>query len=56
MEEVFKSFCSFGAAKASEALMDGDRFSKFCRDTKILDKKLTATDVDITFEHVKAYV
>ena len=33
--------------------MDGAKFAKLTRDTKILDKKLTPTDVDIIFSKVK---
>ena len=53
LEHVFKSFCAFGA-KDSTLMMDNAKFSKLCRDTKILDKKLTSTDVDIIFTRVKA--
>ena len=53
MEEVFKNFCAFGA-KGAPPLMDGSKFAKFARDTKILDKNLTTTDVDIIFSKVKA--
>ena len=54
MEAVFKSFCSFGQGKGGAAAMDGSKFAKLCRDLKILDKKVTATDVDIIFSRVKA--
>ena len=55
MEEVFHSFCAFGGGTAAESSpqMDGAKFSKFCRDMKLLDKKLTSTDVDIIFSQVK---
>ncbi|XP_062500770.1 tubulin polymerization-promoting protein family member 2-like, partial [Corticium candelabrum] len=53
MEDIFKSFCAFGSGKESTALMDNAKFAKFARDTKILDKKLTSTDVDIIFNKVK---
>ena len=33
--------------------MDGKTFAKFSKDTKILDKKLTATDIDLIFAKVK---
>ena len=55
LEEVFESYCGFGV-KGFETRMDGDWFSKFCRDKKILDKKLTATDTDIIFAKVKSCV
>ena len=54
LEETFRSFCAFGAgSKDSTALMDGAKFAKLCRDMKLLDKKLTATDVDIIFTRSK---
>ena len=33
--------------------MDGKGFSKLAKDTKLLDKKLTTTDVDLIFSKVK---
>jgi len=33
--------------------MDGKTLAKLAKDTGILDKKLTATDVDLTFAKVK---
>ena len=55
LEEIFRSFCSFGAgSKDAMPLMDNAKFAKFFRDTKLLDKKVTATDVDIVFNKVKA--
>ena len=54
MEEAFKSFCAFGGDKSSAATMDGAKLAKLCRDLKLLDKNLTATDVDIIFSKVKA--
>ena len=54
VEDVFKSFCAFGAgSKDTVALMDNSKFAKLCRDMKLLDKKLTATDVDIMFNRCK---
>ena len=52
LENVFKQFCAFGAGGAA-AMMDGAKFAKLCRDTKLLDKKLTSTDVDIIFAKAK---
>ena len=53
--EVFKSFCAFGAGKdTGPAAMDNAKFAKMFRDLKLLDKNLTSTDVDITFNKVKA--
>ena len=53
MEDVFKSFCAFGAGKDGAALMDNSKFAKLARDLKLLDKKLTATDVDIIFNRTE---
>lgn len=47
VDEVFYSY----TAKAAE--MDGKTFAKLAKDTKILDKKLTATDIDLIFAKVK---
>lgn len=57
MEEVFKSFCAFGAADKAAGggapTMEGAKLAKMCRDLKLLDKHLTSTDVDIIFSKVK---
>ena len=54
LEEVFKSFCAFGAGKdGGVAMMDNGKFAKLARDLKLLDKKLTATDVDIIFNRTE---
>lgn len=54
LEQVFKSFCSFGSGSKDEVpMMDGAKFAKLCRDLKLLDKKLTPTDVDIIFSKCK---
>lgn len=49
LETVFKSFCAFGAGAKGAAQMDNSKFAKLFRDLKILDKKLTTTDIDIIF-------
>ena len=46
LQDVFTSF-----AKGKE--MDGKTFAKFCKDTKMISKKLTTTDVDLIFAKVK---
>ena len=59
LQEVFKSFCAFGVhatkpgAANAPALMDNSKFAKFFRDLKLLDKKVTTTDVDIIFNKIK---
>jgi hypothetical protein len=47
LEEVFLGFTG-GAHE-----MDGKTFAKMAKDTKILDKALTATDIDLIFAKVK---
>ena len=47
MEEVFKSFCAFGAGKDSTALMDNSKFAKLARDLKLLDKKPNYQNIKI---------
>ena len=52
LEDVFQQFCTFGA-KGAPSLMDGAKFAKLCKDMKLLDKNLSATDVDIIFAKSK---
>jgi hypothetical protein len=47
LQEVFSGFTG-GAAE-----MDGKTFAKMAKDCKILDKNLTATDIDLVFAKVK---
>ena len=57
MEELFKSFCVFGADKGAQSsgpvTLDGAKFAKMAKDLKLLDKNLTSTDIDIIFTKVK---
>ncbi len=46
-QAIFKSFTN-GSSE-----MDGRQFAKLAKDCKLLDKKLTATDVDLAFAKVK---
>jgi hypothetical protein len=60
---IFESFCAFGSSRnlsqtgsnsnLSGPQMDNAKFAKFTRDTNILDKVITPTEVDITFSKVK---
>ena len=52
LEEIFIRFCAFGD-KSSAPRLDNFKFSKLCKDMKLLDKKLTTTDVDIIFSQCK---
>jgi len=47
LQSIFKSFAG-GAAE-----LDGRQFAKLTKDCGLLDKKLTSTDVDLTFAKVK---
>ena len=47
LQQVFASYN--GANKT----MEGKSFAKLAKDTKILDKKVTATDIDLIFAKVK---
>jgi hypothetical protein len=64
LNEIYNSFCSFGSNRnlatgtadfaGGEVTMDGAKFGKFAKDTKIVDaKKVTTTDVDIIFNKIK---
>ena len=48
LQKVFSDYCGAG-----QNTMDGKGFAKLAKDTKLLDKKLTATDVDLAFSKVK---
>jgi hypothetical protein len=48
LKAVFDSFNG-----ASNSTMEGKTFAKFAKDSKILDKKLTATDIDLIFAKSK---
>ena len=48
LKDVFDSFNG-----TSTGAMDGKTFAKFAKDSKILDKKLTATDIDLIFAKAK---
>lgn len=52
LRRVFVSFASFGARQALED-MDGAKFSKLCRDCRLLDRRFTPIDVDIVFAKAK---
>lgn len=47
LDGVFKKFT------AGKADMDGKTFAKFAKDCGLLDKKLTSTDIDLTFAKIK---
>jgi hypothetical protein len=47
LQAIYKQFCG------TNPTMDGKSFAKMSKDTKILDKKLTATDIDLIFAKSK---
>ena len=57
LQEVFTKFATFGksheASTGPAVTMDGKAFSKLCKDCKLIDSKLTATDVDLIFANNK---
>ena len=52
LRKVFISFASFAVRVPVEDL-DGPKFSKLCRDAKLLGKRFGSIDVDIVFAKVK---
>ena len=48
LQKTFSDYCGAG-----QNTMDGKGFAKMAKDTKLIDKKLTATDVDMTFAKIK---
>ena len=47
LKQVFADYCG------GQKTMDGKSFAKLAKDTKLIDKKLTNTDVDLIFARVK---
>jgi hypothetical protein len=47
LQQVFASY------NGTNKTMEGKSFAKLAKDTKILDKKVTATDIDLIFAKVK---
>ena len=52
LHTMYLEFCSFGSSLVVEE-MDGAKFAKFCRDSKMLSKRFTPTDVDIIYAKAK---
>eukprot|EP00835_Amoeboradix_gromovi_P006936 NODE_950_length_2826_cov_0.272094.p2 type:complete len:221 gc:universal NODE_950_length_2826_cov_0.272094:1054-392(-) len=54
LRDRFNAFCSFGSSRAVVSVeIDNSKFSKLARETGIIDKKCTSTDVDIIFNKAK---
>lgn len=50
LHHVFSQFAQFGNTKQqADDAMDNAKFAKFARDTKLVGRTLTATDVDLIF-------
>ena len=48
------AFCSYGTRQPATQL-DGAKFTKLCRDSGLIDKKLSKTDVELIFAKVRTY-
>jgi p25-alpha len=53
LRAVFSSFCSFGAGQSGSAEMDSAKFVKLSKESGLVDKKLTTTDLDLIFTKSK---
>ncbi|KAJ9468261.1 hypothetical protein DIPPA_16129 [Diplonema papillatum] len=53
LQELFQSFCNFGAGQRGAYQMTNAMFAKFCKDSRVLDRKFTATDADLLFSKIK---
>lgn len=60
LRDVFTAFATFGnrssAAGTGPAELDGPKFAKLCRESRLLDSHFSATLVDIIFTRVKPKV
>ena len=50
----FNSFCSVGGGRDISGEIDGSKFTKLLRDSKIFDRGFTTTDADLIFTKAKA--
>ncbi|XP_063694519.1 tubulin polymerization-promoting protein family member 2-like [Bolinopsis microptera] len=53
MEATFAAFSKFGDSKSTGKELDNKKLSKLCKDTGIMGKLVTSTDVDICFSKHK---
>lgn len=53
MEATFAAFSKFGDSKSTGKEMDNKKLSKLCKDTGLMGKLVTSTDVDICFSKHK---
>jgi hypothetical protein len=55
LHEIFLDYCAFGSGgSAGSDAIDNVKFSKLCRECKVIGKTLSPASVDITFSKVKA--
>ncbi len=47
LQQIFNSY------NGTQKTMEGKSFAKLAKDTKLIDKKLSATDIDLIFAKVK---
>ena len=50
---TFTAFSKYGDTKSTGDALDNKKFSKLCKDSKIMNKSCTSTDIDIVFSKVK---
>eukprot|EP00879_Flechtneria_rotunda_P020781 GHRR01021876.1.p1 GENE.GHRR01021876.1~~GHRR01021876.1.p1 ORF type:complete len:196 (+),score=54.06 GHRR01021876.1:2350-2937(+) len=53
LKAIYTAFASFGSSQTCVE-MEGKNFIKLCKDTKLLSKALTTTDLDIIYTKAKA--
>lgn len=58
LQQIFEKFATFGsgsqlALSTPQLELDNVKFAKLCRDTKIVGKNVTTTDVDIIYKKVQ---
>ena len=51
--QTFTLFSKYGDTKSTGDALDNKKFSKVCKDSKIMNKACTSTDIDIVFSKVK---
>lgn len=51
--QTFTQFSKYGDTKSDGTKLDNKKFSKICKDSKIINKACTSTDIDIVFSKVK---
>lgn len=50
---TFQAFSKYGDTKSNGTTLTTKQFSKLCKETKIMNKACTSTDIDIVFAKVK---